>query len=131
MGRYKVKLTQGLAVSLYTHHRRPFFESAGRKEPVDTTSLDMWCEQGSSPTQGEGNSSILRGDIQGPVDIVWDGILPGEQEIAKKIILVTTEGWYHTNDIRTVTYFRDMEIWVPKSGRRYSPDIIETIWETG
>ena len=28
-------------------------------------------------------------------------------------------GWYHTNDIRTVTCHRDMEIWIPKIGRGY------------
>ena len=36
--------------------------------------------------QGEGNSSIVWGDNQGPVVMVWDGMLPGEQENAKKII---------------------------------------------
>jgi hypothetical protein len=34
---------------------------------------------------GPGNSSIFWGDNQGPVVMVWDGVLPGE-ESAKKII---------------------------------------------
>jgi hypothetical protein len=43
--------------------------------------------EGSSSSQGEGNSSIL-GDVnQRPVVMVWDGMLPGEQESAKKIII--------------------------------------------
>jgi hypothetical protein len=125
--------------------------------------------------------------------MVWDGMLPGEQESAKKIITdendwiicrvkprrgdsggrsgtdphsqkitdflerygtrlegikpkgtkaqrtsenvsrggsSTRKGWYHTNDVRTMTCFRDMEIWVTKSGKRYSPESIEEIWET-
>ena len=45
----------------------------------------MGCE-GPSPTQGEGNSSIFWGDNLGPVVMVWDGMLPGEQESAKKTI---------------------------------------------
>ena len=39
------------------------------------------------------------------------------------------KGWYHTNDIRTMACSRDMEIWVPKSGKSYSPESIEEIWE--
>ena len=39
------------------------------------------------------------------------------------------KGWYHTNDIRTIACSRDMEIWVPKSGKDYSPESTETIWE--
>jgi hypothetical protein len=62
-----------------------FFESVGRKESVHPTSRNMGGE-GSSSTQGEGNSSIFWGDNQGPVVMVWDGMLPGEQESAKKII---------------------------------------------
>jgi hypothetical protein len=45
----------------------------------------MGCE-GPSPTQEEGNSSIFLEDNQGPVVLVWDGMLSGEQESAKKII---------------------------------------------
>ncbi len=63
----------------------PFFESGGREESVDPASRDMGCE-GTSPTQREGNSSIFWGDNQGPVVMVWDGMLPGEQESVKKII---------------------------------------------
>ena len=40
------------------------------------------------------------------------------------------KGWYRTNDIRTMTCSRDMEIWVPKSGKCCSPENIEQIWET-
>jgi hypothetical protein len=43
-------------------------------------------DEGSSSTEGEGNSSIFWVDNQEPVVMVWDGILPGEQESAKKII---------------------------------------------
>ena len=38
------------------------------------------------------------------------------------------KGWYHTNDIRTIACIRNMEIWVPKSGKDYSPESIEAIW---
>ena len=54
-----------------------------------TQRVGIWKVRGSSPTQGEGNSSIFWGDNQGPVVrvvMVWDGILPGEQESAKKTI---------------------------------------------
>jgi hypothetical protein len=40
------------------------------------------------------------------------------------------KGWYLSNDIRTIACYRDMEIWVPKSGKVYSPESIETIWES-
>ena len=122
---------------------------------MDSTNCDMTGE-GSSPTQGEGNSSIFWGDNQGPVVMVWDGMLPGEQESAKQTISneddwiiwrvkppqgalggrvprgssTRRKGWYHTNDIRTTTCPRDMEIWVPKSGKSYSPESIKEIWET-
>ena len=59
--------------------------SAGREESVDPVSRDMGYE-GPSSTQGEGNSSIFWGENQGPVVMVWDGMLPGEQESAKKTI---------------------------------------------
>jgi hypothetical protein len=39
------------------------------------------------------------------------------------------KGWYRTNDIRTMTCSRDMEIWVPESGKNISPESIEEIWE--
>ena len=42
--------------------------------------------EGSPPTQEKGDSSIFWGDNQGPVVMVWDGMLLGEQESAKKII---------------------------------------------
>ncbi len=35
------------------------------------------------------------------------------------------KGWYHTNDIRTVAYNRNMKIWIPKSGRGPTPESIE------
>ncbi len=38
------------------------------------------------------------------------------------------KGWYRTNDIRTTTSTRDMEIWVPKSGKSYSSESVEQIW---
>ncbi len=39
-------------------------------------------------------------------------------------------GWYHTNDIRTTVCDRDMEIWIPKNGRRYSWEDREEVWDT-
>ena len=42
--------------------------------------------EGCTPKQEEGNSAIFWGDNQGPVVMVWDGMLSGEQESAKKII---------------------------------------------
>ena len=42
--------------------------------------------EGSPSTQEKGDSSIFWGDNQGPVVMVWDGMLLGEQESAKKII---------------------------------------------
>jgi hypothetical protein len=38
-------------------------------------------------------------------------------------------GWYHTNDIRTMTCNRDMEIWIPKTGRGYSRENVEVVWD--
>ncbi len=46
---------------------------------VDLVSREMGCEE-PSPTQGGGNSSIFLDDNQGPVVLVWNGMLPGEQE---------------------------------------------------
>jgi hypothetical protein len=104
--------------------------------------------------------------------MVWDGMPPGKQESAKKIIAdendwiiwlvnflerhvtrlkgikpkgkktqrtsenvsrggsTRRKGWYRTNDIRTMTCSRDMKIWVPESGKNFSPESIEEIWET-
>jgi hypothetical protein len=39
------------------------------------------------------------------------------------------KGWYRTNDIRTMTCSRDMEIWVPKSGNSFSQESMEEVWE--
>ncbi len=154
VGKYEVKLTQGLTVSLYgqyswtipsgtwTHHRAlfrgepeelarvfqserlrqevlektghcspkwtvlhslqqvyggrkirgctindapPFFESVGREESVDLMNRDT-TDDGSSPNQEERDSPIFWGNNQGPVVMVWDGMLPREQESAKTII---------------------------------------------
>jgi hypothetical protein len=41
------------------------------------------------------------------------------------------KGWYCTNDIRTMSRSRDMEIWVPKSGKSFSPDSGEYRGEMG
>ena len=43
-------------------------------------------QEGSSPTQVDGGATVYWGDDQGPVVMVWDGMLPGEQERAKTII---------------------------------------------
>jgi hypothetical protein len=126
--------------------------------------------EGSVPNQEERDSPIFWGDNQGPVVMVWDGMLPGEQESAKKITdendwiiwrvnfprgvlgeqvgtdwqsqettdfleqygtrlegikpkgkktkrtsenvsrggFTRRKGWYHTNDIRTMSCSRDM-----------------------
>ncbi len=39
-------------------------------------------------------------------------------------------GWYRTNDIRTATCDRDMEIWIPKDIGEYSCEDVETVWDT-
>jgi hypothetical protein len=167
----------------------PFFESAGREESADPTNRDN-MEEGSGPHQAEPDTPIFWGDNHGPVVMVWDGMLPGEQESVKRIItddekdwviwrvkptrgvlgervgtsLETTEflekhgtkiegirprgsktqrtsentprggftrrkGWYRTNDIRTTACSRDMEIWVPKSGKSFTQESIEGVWE--
>ncbi len=170
----------------------PFFESAGREESVDLMNLDATGE-GSVSNQEERGSPIFWDDNQGPVVMVWDDMLPGEQESAKKIIadendwiiwrvkppggalgeqvgtdrqsqettdflerygtrlegikpkgkkaqrtsekvsrggFTRRKGWYHTNDIRTMTCSRDMEIWVPTSKKNFSQESIEEVWET-
>jgi hypothetical protein len=43
-------------------------------------------DAGSAQNQEERDSPIFWGDNQGLVVMVWDGMLPGEQESAKKII---------------------------------------------
>jgi len=63
----------------------PFFGSAGREESADLTNRDTTGE-GSVPNQEERGSPIFWGDNQGPGIMVWDGMLPGEQESAKEII---------------------------------------------
>ena len=167
----------------------PFFESAGREEAADPTNRDI-MEEGSGPFQAKSDTPIFWGDNHGPVVLVWDGMLPVEQESAKRIItdekdwvlwrvkptrgvlgervgtsLETTEflerhgtkiegirprgskaqrtsentprggftrrkGWYRTNDIRTAACSRDMEIWVPKSGKNFTQESIEGVWES-
>jgi hypothetical protein len=42
--------------------------------------------EGSVSNQEERDSPIFCGNNQGPVVMVWDGMLPGEQQSAKKII---------------------------------------------
>ena len=63
----------------------PFFESAGNEKVPEADGTDKGLE-GSSPTQDEGGATVYWGNDQGPVVMVWDGMLPGEQEKAKKII---------------------------------------------
>jgi len=43
-------------------------------------------DEGSVLYQAEKDGPIFWDDNQGPVVMVWDGMLPGEQESAKKII---------------------------------------------
>jgi len=64
----------------------PFFESAGREESADPTNRDN-MEEGSGPHQAESDTPIFWGDNHGPVVMVWDGMLPDEQESAKRIII--------------------------------------------
>ena len=52
---------------------------------MDLMKRDTTDEE-SVPNQEEGGSPIFWGDNRGPVVMVWDGMLPGEQESAKKII---------------------------------------------
>ena len=63
----------------------PFFESAGREESPELMTRDTTGE-GSVPDPEERDPPIFWGDNQGPVVMVWDGMLPGEQESAKKIV---------------------------------------------
>ena len=63
----------------------PSFESAGSEKLPEAEGTDKGLE-GSSPTQDEGGATVYWGDDQGPVVMVWDGMLPGEQEKAKTII---------------------------------------------
>ena len=57
----------------------PFFESAGREESADPMNRDT-MDEGSVSYQKEKDAPIFWGDNQGPVVMVWDGMLPGEQE---------------------------------------------------
>jgi hypothetical protein len=43
-------------------------------------------DEGAVPDAEERDPSVFWGDNKGPVVMVWDGMLPGEQESAKKII---------------------------------------------
>ncbi len=132
----------------------PFFESSGREESAERMNRDT-TDEGSMSDDEERDMSIFWGDNKGPVVMVWDGMLPGEKESAKKIIteendwiiwrVTPSRGasgeragtdrqfqettWYHTNDIRTTACSWDMEIWVPKSEKSFSPESIEQIWE--
>ncbi len=63
----------------------PFFESSGSEKLPESVDTDKGLE-GSSPTQDEGGVTVYWGDDQGPVVMVWDGMLPGEQEKVKTII---------------------------------------------
>ena len=44
--------------------------------------------------------------------------------------MTRNRGWYHTNDIRTAVGDRDMEIWIPKNGRGYSWEDVDSVWDT-
>ncbi len=63
----------------------PFFESVVNEKRPEEVSTDKDLE-GSSPTQDEGGATVYWGDDQGPVVMVWDGMLPGDQEKTKTII---------------------------------------------
>ena len=47
-------------------------------------------DEGSVPDAEERDPSIFWGDNKGPVVIVWDGMLPGEQESADRQFQETT-----------------------------------------
>jgi hypothetical protein len=171
--------------------RSPVLRIPDREKLVDAVGLDKG-QEGSSPTQDEGDATIFWTDDQGPVVMVWDGMLPGEQERDKTIIsgekdwiiwrvksvkgeqgdqsggsgncqvitdfleqfgtrlddiqqkgpkaqrtsedrsrggFTRRRGWYLTNDIRTETCDRDMEIWTPKNDRGYSREDVEALWD--
>ena len=63
----------------------PFFESTGSEKLAEAVVMDKDLE-GSSPTQDEGGATVYWGDDQGPVVMVWDGMIHGEQERVKTII---------------------------------------------
>ena len=94
----------------------PFFESSGREELVDPVNR-IRTGEGSTPKQEEGNSAIFRGDNQGPVVMVWDRMLSGEQESAKRsstdlrerLTLQTRSGrlGYHLNLSSVVVCHKD------------------------
>ncbi len=63
----------------------PSIESAGREESPESRNWDT-MDEGSVPDAEERDPSIFWDDNKGPVVMVWDGMLPGEQESAKKII---------------------------------------------
>ena len=63
----------------------PFFETAGREESAEPRNQDT-MDEGAVPDADERDPSVFWGDNKGPVVMVWDGMLPGEQESAKKII---------------------------------------------
>ncbi len=57
----------------------PFFETAGREESAEPRNKDTMDEGAASDTE-ERDPSVFWGDNKGPVVMVWDGMLPGEQE---------------------------------------------------
>ena len=85
----------------------PFFESADREDLSDPSRSDTGHE-GSSPTQGEDDSTIFWGDNQGPVVMVWEGMFPGEQESVKKIIVVKMTGSSRGSNPREVNRERGL-----------------------
>ena len=60
--------------------------------------------------------------------MVWDGMFHGKQERTKKII--GGENDWIIWDIRTKDCDRNMEIWIPKTGRSYSGENVEVVWDT-
>ena len=75
----------GAAPSLTLLHSLCHFETAGREESAEPRNKDT-MDEGAVPEAEETDPSVFWGDNKGPVVMVWDGMLPGEQESAKKII---------------------------------------------
>jgi hypothetical protein len=57
----------------------------GREESAEPRNKDT-MDEGAVPDAEERDPSVFWDDNKGPVVMVWDGMLPGEQESSKKII---------------------------------------------
>jgi hypothetical protein len=103
----------------------PFFESAGREGSVDPTSRENRRVQKrpslTRMTDSSGGSN--------PREMTREGEARRTSENVSRGGSTRRKGWYRTNDIQKMACGQDMEICVPKSGKSYSPESIEEIWE--